>query len=430
MNGKDKTNVNAYLNLIENNDSLNPEERISKIQNLIDNGTIDIKDIESVNEILATQFTEKKDLADSINTATISSSENNDSEMPDMSLPENANKIGDGIPNYDLNTDTDAWNKRLTLKEPQLEPRISFNTTGLEFDLDETLSLEDKLNNLVVQKTTIDSYINSACSTLMNLDEKTKEYLKETYVDFEDLNDNLISVFSKNMFETLADIRDNVDKIIDGVETTDDDDTSSSKETSPIGTFTSSSSGGSHHTSNSSSNTKIDDIVADNSSNNTILASSLEKAIVGTITFLEIVPLYSEIGELSTDSVSLSGNYGLIGIAFKDDQYYYKVLDKDTNKFYYILVDDKIKIDTNIKEIAEIKEPAMMLSSTEIGTNNFVKLADRNSFYFVNEKVTNNDMTFLNVLDSTTSESYYIPLGDEVNLISLESIATNGNSDN
>lgn len=404
MDGKDKTNVNAYLNLIENYDSLNPEERISAIQKLIDDGIIDIKDIESVNEILATQFTEKKDLADSINTATISSSENNDSKMPDMSLPENADKISDGIPNYDLN------------KEPQLEPRISFNTTGLEFDLDETLSLEDKLKKLIVQKTTIDSYINSACSTLMNLDEKTKEYLKETYVDFEDLNDNLISVFSKNMFETLADIRDNVDKIIDGVETTDDDDTSSSKETSPIGTFTSSSSGGSHHTSNSS--------------NNTILASSLEKAIVGTITFLEIVPLYSEIGELSTDSVSLSGNYGLIGIAFKDDQYYYKVLDKDTNKFYYILVDDKIKIDTNIKEIAEIKEPAMMLSSTEIGTNNFVKLADRDSFYFVNDKVTNNDMTFLNVLDSTTSESYYIPLGDEVNLISLESIATNGNSDN
>ena len=165
-------------------------------------------------------------------------------------------------------------------------------------------------------------------------------------------------------------------------------------------------------------------IISDNIIDNTIDTSP----IIGSVTFGSIVltsatTLYETLGGVGI-SANLTGNYSVIGITKENDKYYYKVIDNATKKVYYMEITDDVKFQTEYKNLLHIKENAMMLSSMEIGSDNFVKLADPNTIYFIQNETENNGITFYNVIDANDGKSYYIPGSDSVESIPLDSIAS------
>ena len=66
----------------------------------------------------------------------------------------------------------------------------------------------------------------------------------------------------------------------------------------------------------------------------------------------------------------------------------------------------------------------MLLNSTEIGSDNFVKLADPNKIYFVQGETESNGITFYEVVEDGTGETYYIPFSDSMEVTSLDSIGS------
>lgn len=150
--------------------------------------------------------------------------------------------------------------------------------------------------------------------------------------------------------------------------------------------------------------------------------------IIASVTFGSIVlttatTLYETIGGVGI-SANLTGNYSVIGITKENDKYYYKVIDNATKKVYYMEMTDDVKFQTEYKNLLHVKENAMMLSSMEIGSDNFVKLADPNTIYFIQNETENNGITFYNVIDANDGKSYYIPGSDSVENIPLDSIAS------
>ena len=157
----------------------------------------------------------------------------------------------------------------------------------------------------------------------------------------------------------------------------------------------------------------------------TEVPSIIIASVIGTFTVKEIVTMYEAIGNPTGIPASLTGNYVVLGILKSDDKYYYKVVDKDANKVYYIEVTNKVEFKAEVQNVLEIKSPTMMLNSTDIGTNNFVKKADQNTLYIVVNETESNDIKFYNVLDPVDGKAYFIPASDEVQLVSLDSITSN-----
>ena len=145
--------------------------------------------------------------------------------------------------------------------------------------------------------------------------------------------------------------------------------------------------------------------------------------VLGTIILTEAVTLYEIIGGVGTQA-NLTGNYSVIGIVKENDKYYYKVIDSETKKVYYMEITDDVKFQTEYKNLLHVKENAMMLNSMEIGSDNFVKLADPNTIYFIQNETENNGITFYNVIDANDGKSYYIPASDSVETVPLDSIAS------
>ena len=143
---------------------------------------------------------------------------------------------------------------------------------------------------------------------------------------------------------------------------------------------------------------------------------------IGTVTFTEIVTMFEEtIGGNQVQS-SPEASYNLIGVLENEGTYYYKIIDKETGKIYYIEISDKVNVQSEINEVANIKEATMILNSTNIGEDIFVKTADANSLYLVQNKVENDGINYANIIDSTDGNDYYIPISDSVEIISLDSL--------
>ncbi len=156
----------------------------------------------------------------------------------------------------------------------------------------------------------------------------------------------------------------------------------------------------------------------------TEVPSIIIASVVGTFTVKKIVTMYEAIGNSTGIPASLTGNYVVLGIIKSDDKYYYKIVDKDANKVYYIEVTDSVEFNAEIENLLEIKNPTMMLNSTDIGTNNFVKIADQNTLYIVLNETESNDIKFYNVLDPVDGKAYFIPAGDEVQLVPINSLTS------
>lgn len=199
-----------------------------------------------------------------------------------------------------------------------------------------------------------------------------------------------------------------------------EDEKKSGNETGSFNVIKSNSSGGSSGSRGSSSSNKpsINEIVIEGGG----AAIALAGAIVGVVKFKEIVTMYESIGSGVGVQSNLTGNYGLIGIVKDNGKNYYKILDKDNNKVYYIEINDKVEIQTDLNKLLEVNDKAMMLTTTEIGSDNFSKFADTNTLYFIQNEIQKDNINFMNVIDSSDGKDYYIPLGDTVNVVSLDSI--------
>ena len=157
------------------------------------------------------------------------------------------------------------------------------------------------------------------------------------------------------------------------------------------------------------------------------IVQTLLSSVLGVVTFREIVPLYQDLKTATTVNSSPTANYGLIGVEKYNGKYYYKVIEKETGKVYFVEINDKVKLDTNVNEVLEVKGNAMVLNSTNIGSENFVKLANNEEMFLVQNKVENQGINFANVLDSNDGKGYYIPISDTTEIISLDSITNESN---
>lgn len=146
--------------------------------------------------------------------------------------------------------------------------------------------------------------------------------------------------------------------------------------------------------------------------------------VLGAVTFTEIVILYQEIGGDAVQS-SPTASYGLIDVLKQDGKYYYKIVDQETGQILYVEINDKVKLDSEYNSIIEVKEKTMILNSTELNSQNVVKVAQESSVYLVKQTVENQDIRFANIIDTSDNMNYYIPISDSVEVISLESIGTN-----
>ena len=218
--------------------------------------------------------------------------------------------------------------------------------------------------------------------------------------------------------EDLKNIVDDITEVMKGMEAGDND--PSGDKTPDIPEYGTGGGGGSSSGGSSIGNSTISDIITEPSIDSPILSSA---TIFGTIVLTEVVTLYETIGGVGTQA-TLTGNYSVIGIIKENDKYYYKIYDNDAQKVYYMEMTDDVKFQTEYKNLLHIKENAMMLSSMEIGSDNFVKLADPNTIYFIQNETENNGIIFYNVIDASDGKSYYIPASDSVETIPLDSIAS------
>ena len=139
-------------------------------------------------------------------------------------------------------------------------------------------------------------------------------------------------------------------------------------------------------------------------------------AIVGLVTFAEIVSLYEKIGDATPVQSSPTGNYGLIGIAKQDSKYYYQLLDKDTGKIYYVEISDKTKVNWDEKgerKAVEITgDNAMILNTPAEGEGVVARLPEKNEVFLVEQ---GSDTTeYYSITDPTNGDKGYIPVSDSV----------------
>ena len=150
----------------------------------------------------------------------------------------------------------------------------------------------------------------------------------------------------------------------------------------------------------------------------------IESAVVGTLTFSTIVPLFEELGKPSTIQSSLTGEYDVVGIFQHEGKYYYRIYDKNLKKFYYAEIDNNSNFTTDYAEVLKMNEDAMMLSSPDIGQNVLTKMTDINEVYFVNGTLPgqgdSSNITFANILDGMDGKNYYVPLSDSVEMVTLD----------
>ena len=154
--------------------------------------------------------------------------------------------------------------------------------------------------------------------------------------------------------------------------------------------------------------------------NEEIINENLIAASIGAIAFQTPITLYSTIGGEGIQTSSET-EYGLLGIENQDNTMYYKMIDKKTGKIYYAKIQE-----TTIEEdiqLLHVKENALILNSTDIGSDdNFVKLADSDSYYIVLDKQEINGVSFATILDSNDGNNYYVPISESVEVLPLNQL--------
>ena len=287
-------------------------------------------------------------------------------------------------------------------------PKIA-NTNNLKYNSEEAENFMNSFKSCISDfDTDIREKINVAITHYASINAKTSEKLATMGITLANLEYDMGTQFARcidyfnDIISTVATLK---------AETEEEDATTSSVTEQPTGTYVFSPSGGS--SSSESTNTE-DPVIPD------ILPDVI---MFGTLVLTEAVTMYETIGGVGTQA-SIDGNYSVLEIVKDGDNYYYKIIDNATGKVYYVPVNNQVQFATEYEKIVEIKENAMLLNSTEIGSDNFVKLADPNKIYFVQGETKSNGITFYEVVEDGTGETYYIPFSDSIEVTSLDSIGS------
>ena len=167
----------------------------------------------------------------------------------------------------------------------------------------------------------------------------------------------------------------------------------------------------------------------ENQNDQVIENENLIATAIGAVAFQTPITLFSTIGGESVQTSSET-EYGILGIENKDGTMYYKMIDKKTGKIYYAKMDD-VKLDNQDIEILHTKDNALILNSTDIGSDdNFVKLAEPDSYYVVTDKQEINGVNFATILDSTNGNKYYTPISESVEVLTINQLGSDGVVDN
>ena len=157
----------------------------------------------------------------------------------------------------------------------------------------------------------------------------------------------------------------------------------------------------------------VNEIVVENQN---LIASSM-----GSIVFPTTITLFQTIGGEQVNS-NLKTEYGLLGIEKVDEIFYCKLIDKKTGKIYYANRDD-ITFEMEGTGVLHTKEKTLILNSTDIGADdNFVKLAEPDSYYLITENQEINGINFATIIDSEDGNNYYVPVSDSIEVLSFEQI--------
>ena len=287
-------------------------------------------------------------------------------------------------------------------------PKIA-NTNNLKYNSEEAENFMNSFKSCISDfDTDIREKINVAFTHCASINAKTSEKLATMGITLANLEYDMGTQFARcidyfnDIISTVATLK---------AATEEEDATTSSVTEQPTGTYVFSPSGGS--SSSESTNTE-DPVIPD------ILPDVI---MFGTLVLTEAVTMYETIGGVGTQA-SIDGNYSVLEIVKDGDNYYYKIIDNATGKVYYVPVNNQVQFATEYEKIVEIKENAMLLNSTEIGSDNFVKLADPNKIYFVQGETESNGITFYEVVEDGTGETYYIPFSDSIEVTSLDSIGS------
>ena len=287
-------------------------------------------------------------------------------------------------------------------------PKIA-NTNNLKYNSEEAENFMNSFKSCISDfDTDIREKINVAITHYASINAKTSEKLATMGITLANLEYDMSTQFARcidyfnDIISTVATLK---------AATEEEDATTSSVTEQPTGTYVFSPSGGS--SSSESTNTE-DPVIPD------ILPDVI---MFGTLVLTEAVTMYETIGGVGTQA-SIDGNYSVLEIVKDGDNYYYKIIDNATGKVYYVPVNNQVQFATEYEKIVEIKENAMLLNSTEIGSDNFVKLADPNKIYFVQGETESNGITFYEVVEDGTGETYYIPFSDSIEVTSLDSIGS------
>ena len=333
--------------------------------------------------------------------------------QPDLSS-ENAEKLSSIVPSDIDTTSTNDTGKEDGINSPTTS--ISFvaiskiaNTNNLKYNSEEAENFMNSFKSCISDfDTDIREKINVAITHYASINAKTSEKLATMGITLANLEYDMGTQFARcidyfnDIISTVATLK---------AATEEEDATTSSVTEQPTGTYVFSPSGGS--SSSESTNTE-DPVIPD------ILPDVI---MFGTLVLTEAVTMYETIGGVGTQA-SIDGNYSVLEIVKDGDNYYYKIIDNATGKVYYVPVNNQVQFATEYEKIVEIKENAMLLNSTEIGSDNFVKLADPNKIYFVQGETKSNGITFYEVVEDGTGETYYIPFSDSIEVTSLDSIGS------
>ena len=171
-------------------------------------------------------------------------------------------------------------------------------------------------------------------------------------------------------------------------------------------------------------NTAINEVTGQNNEN---LNDNLNKAILGTITFTEIVPLFEKLDSESTIvNSNPTSSYELSGIEKYNGKYYFKIKDSNDNKSYYAEVNDKVKLESDITDVLEVKNTTVKIDTPDLNNdNNFAEVLNENDVFLVTGKETYNGeqtVELAQVYDSQNGKDCYIIMNDKVEIKSLESL--------
>ena len=356
--------------------------------------------------------------------------------QPDLSS-ENAEKLSSIVPSDIDTTSTNDTGKEDGINSPTTS--ISFvaiskiaNTNNLKYNSEEAENFMNSFKSCISDfDTDIREKINVAITHYASINAKTSEKLATMGITLANLEYDMGTQFARcidyfnDIISTVATLK---------AATEEEDATTSSVTEQPTGTYVFSPSGGS--SSSESTNTEdpvipdilpdeVPDVIPGTDTEQPDIDNDFNDSIImfGTLVLTEAVTMYETIGGVGTQA-SIDGNYSVLEIVKDGDNYYYKIIDNATGKVYYVPVNNQVQFATEYEKIVEIKENAMLLNSTEIGSDNFVKLADPNKIYFVQGETESNGITFYEVVEDGTGETYYIPFSDSMEVTSLDSIGS------